>query len=130
MLRMRQFGAFLANLRSSTNLSLDELARLVGTSRSTISRIENNDVPQPFKGTMRKLVLALAEVLCTTKKETERYLELAGIDKSLLTEVEKIQLGVTPRLDAGSPGETINLEHLERMICRSLRVQGNAQSLS
>ena len=79
---MRQFGAFLANLRSSTNLSLDELARLVGTSRSTISRIENNDVPQPFKGTMRKLVLALAEVLCTTKKETERYLELAGIDKS------------------------------------------------
>lgn len=112
---MRQFGAFLANLRSSTNLSLDELARLVGTSRSTISRIENNDVPQPFKGTVRKLLLALAEVLCTTKKETERYLELAGIDKSLLTEVENIQLGVTPRLDAGSPEETINLEHLERI---------------
>lgn len=47
---MRQFGAFLANLRSSANLSLDELARLVGTSRSTISRIENNEVPLPFKG--------------------------------------------------------------------------------
>ena len=58
---MRYFGAFLSNLRSSANLSLEELAKLVDTSRSTISRIENNEVSQPFKGSIRKLLINLAE---------------------------------------------------------------------
>ena len=112
---MRNFGVFLSNLRSSAGLSLEELAKLVESSRSTLSRLENNEVPQPFKGSTRKLVLAIAEILCTSKKETERYLELAGIDKSLLTEVEEIQLGFTPQLVANSPEETTNLERLERI---------------
>lgn len=112
---MRQFGAFLANLRSSANLSLDELARLVGTSRSTISRIENNEVPLPFKGPIRKLLICIAELLCTSRSETERYLDLAGIERSLLTEVEQIQLGVTPHIVKGVPDERASLEGLERI---------------
>ena len=122
MLGMRQFGAFLANLRSSTNLSLDELARLVGTSRSTISRIENNDVPQPFKGSIRKLLIFIAELLCTSRTETERYLNLAGIERSLLTEFEQIQLGFSPHNVKGSPEEIANLEALERIYGQLLKV--------
>ncbi len=112
---MRDFGVFLANLRSSAGLSLEDLAHLADSSRSTLSRLENNDVPQPFRGSIRKLVIALAEILCTSKKETERYLELAGIDRSLLTETEEIQLGSTPHIVAGSPDEGTNLERLERI---------------
>jgi transcriptional regulator with XRE-family HTH domain len=106
---MRNFGSFLSNLRSSAGLSLEELAKLVESSKSTLSRLENDDVPQPFKGSIRKLVIALAEILCTSKKETDRYLELASIDKSLLTETEEIQLGFTPRITSGSPEVVDNL---------------------
>ncbi len=67
---MKQFGAFLANLRSSAGLSLEELGKLVGTSRSTLSRLENDEIPRPFKSTMRQLVIVLAELLCTSQKET------------------------------------------------------------
>ncbi|MBV9691282.1 MAG: helix-turn-helix domain-containing protein [Ktedonobacteraceae bacterium] len=88
---MRQFAIFLANLRSSAQLSLEELGTLVATSRTTISRLENNEVSQPFRGQTRKVVLALAEILCTSRIETERYLKLADIDRSLLTEIEEIQ---------------------------------------
>ncbi|HVB75779.1 MAG TPA: helix-turn-helix transcriptional regulator [Ktedonobacteraceae bacterium] len=118
---MRQFGAFLANLRSGTNLSLDELARLVGTSRSTISRIENNDVPLPFKGSIRKLLICIAELLCTSRTETEKYLDLAGIENSLLTEFEQIQLGFTPHIVKGSPEEIAKLEGLERIYGQLLK---------
>jgi transcriptional regulator with XRE-family HTH domain len=52
---MKGYGAFLSNLRSSVSLSLEELARLLGISKSTLSRLENDDIAQPFKGTMRKL---------------------------------------------------------------------------
>jgi transcriptional regulator with XRE-family HTH domain len=107
---MRDYGAFLANLRSSANLSLDGLARLVGTSKSTLSRLENDDIAQPFKGTMRKLVLSLAQVLCTSRRETERYLELAGIDRSLLTDMEEAQLGFVPYIAPGSPDEQAHFE--------------------
>ena len=112
---MRDFGVFLSNLRSSAGLSLEELAKFVDSSRSTISRLENNDVPQPFRGSIRKLVIGLAEILCTSKKETERYLELAEIDRSLLAETEEIQLGFTPRIHHGSPDEAANLERWERV---------------
>jgi len=112
---MRNFGVFLSNLRSSAGLSLEELAHLVDSSRSTLSRLENDEVPQPFKGSVRKLIIALAEILCTSKKETQRYLELAGIDRSLLTETEEIQLGFTPNIPIGSPDEAANLERLERI---------------
>ncbi|MBV9021077.1 MAG: helix-turn-helix domain-containing protein [Ktedonobacteraceae bacterium] len=109
---MKGYGVFLSNLRSSVGLSLEELARLVGTSKSTLSRLENDDIAQPFKGTMRKFVLSLAQVLCTSRRETERYLELAGVDRSLLTDVEEIQVGFLPRIAPGSPDEQTHLERL------------------
>jgi len=109
---MKDYGAFLSNLRSSADLSLDGLARLVGTSKSTLSRLENDEIAQPFRGTIRKLVLSLAQVLCTSRRETERYLELAGIDQPLLTDMEEIQLGFVPRIAPGSPDEQTHLERL------------------
>src|SRR5215469_3886448 len=118
---MRNFGVFLSNLRSSAGLSLEELARLVDSSRSTLSRLENDEVPQPFKGSIRKLIIALAEILCTSRKETQRYLELAGIDRSLLTETEEIQLGFTPSIPLGSAEEATNLERLERIYTQLLQ---------
>lgn len=118
---MKQFGAFLANLRNNTRLSQEDLAPLVESSKSTLSRMENDEVPQPFKGPIRKTVLALAEILCTSKRETERYLELAGIDKALLTETEEIQLGFMPRIPIGSPEEATNLERLEDIYEQRLR---------
>jgi len=112
---MRDFGIFLANLRASAGLSLEDLATLVGGSKSTLSRLENNEVPQPFKGSTRRLVLNLAEILCPSRKETERYLSLAEINRELLTEVEEFQLGFTPHVVAGSPEETTNLERWEQI---------------
>jgi transcriptional regulator with XRE-family HTH domain len=111
---MKSFGDFLANLRSSTGISQAELAVIVDSSKSTISRLENDDIPRPFRGSVRKLILALAEILCSSKKETERYLELAGIDRSLLTEADEIQLGFPPNIVIGSPEEVTDLE---RLIC-------------
>ncbi len=114
-LSMRYFGAFLSNLRSNADLSLEELARLVETSRSTLSRIENNEVPQPFKGPIRKLLICIAELLCTSRVETERYLNLAGIERSLLTETEEIQLGFAPQIARGRPEEIPELERVEKI---------------
>src|SRR6266853_1931637 len=111
---MKHFGAFVSNLRGSAGLSLEELAILVESSKSTLSRLENDDLPQPFKGSTRKLVMTLAEILCTSKKETKRYLELASIDQSLLTETEEIQLGFAPFIPTNSPEEAATLERLER----------------
>jgi len=118
---MRNFGAFLSNLRSSAGLSLEELALLVESNKSTLSRLENDDLPQPFKGPTRKLVIALAEILCTSKKETKRYLELADIDQSLLTETEEIQIGFAPYIPANSPEETTTLERLEHTYTQLLK---------
>lgn len=112
---MRYTGSFLCILRSNAGLSLDELAKIVGTSRSTISRLENDEYPQPFKGSIRKLIISLAEILCTSRKETERLLNLAGIERSLLPELEEAQLGFTPHIPEGSPDEKANLERLERL---------------
>ena len=74
---MQQFGDYLSNLRSNKALTLEKLATLVGSNKSTLSRLENNDIPRPFKGAIRKLIIQLAQVLCTSKQETERYLTLA-----------------------------------------------------
>ena len=112
---MRYFGTFLCILRSNASLSLDELAKLVGTSRSTISRLENDEYPQPFKGSIRKLIISLAEILCMSRKETEQLLNLADIERSLLTEMEEAQLGFAPRIPEGSSEERTNLERLERL---------------
>jgi len=102
---MNQFGDFLTNLRNSRGLTLEELATLVRSSKSTLSRLENNDTPRPFKGAIRNLIIHLAQELCTSKKETERYLTLAGIDISLLTENEEKLLGLAPRISMSPPAE-------------------------
>ncbi len=118
---MKNFGAFLSNLRSSADLSLEELAAIVESSKSTLSRLENNEIVKPFKGNMRKLVLALAEILCSSRKETERYLDLADIELSLLTETEGIQLGFITPVAIGSPTEAASLEQLQRIYGQLLK---------
>src|ERR1700738_5092749 len=47
-------------------------------------------------GPVRKLIIELAAALSISKKDTERYLALAGIDRSLLTQNEEIMLGLAP----------------------------------
>ena len=103
---MQNFGDYLSNLRSNKGLTLAKLARLVGSSKSTLSRLENNEIPKPFKGATRKLVIQLAQMLCTSKRETERYLALAGIDISLLTENEKKLVGLLPSISINTPAES------------------------
>lgn len=109
---MKGYGVLLSNLRSSAGLSLEGLAWLVGSSKSTLSRLENDEIAQPFKGSMRKLVLSLAQVLCTSRRETERYLELAGVDRLFLSDAEEIQLGFAPLVAPGSSDELATLERL------------------
>jgi len=102
---MQQFGDFLSNLRSNKGLTLEELATLVGSSKSTLSRLENDDIPRPFKGAIRKLIIHLAQVLCTSKQETERYLGLASINIALLTENEKKLVGLAPHISINTQPE-------------------------
>ncbi len=109
---MKPFGEFLSNLRNSAELSLEELALLAGSSKSTLSRLENDEVPRPFKGTARKLIITLAEILCTSPKEAERYLALADISRALLTEVEEIQTGVISAASINPQTEVSSLEKL------------------
>src|SRR5947209_1290906 len=109
---MKDYGAFLYNLRSSSRISLDQLAPLVQTSKSTLSRLENNNVSRPFKGPIRELVLTLAQVLCTSSRDIELYLRLAGIDQEYLTDKEKVLLGFLPQIKPGSHNELANLERL------------------
>lgn len=112
---MKDFGTYLCNLRTNTELSLEQLAGLIGSSKSTLSRLENNEVPKPFKGSMRKLVLNLAEFLCHSKKEVERYLDLADFNQALLTEIEEFQLGYSPQLLEISSTEVANVERWEHI---------------
>lgn len=109
---MKNFGSFLLNLRNNAGCSLEDLARLVGSSKSTLSRLENNEASRPFKGPIHRLLINLAEILCNSTREVERYLELSDIDRAVLTESDEIQLGVRPQIALGSPGEINKLEHL------------------
>jgi len=111
---MKDFGMFLANLRSNAGLSLEDLGKLVNASRSGISRLENNEVPRPFKGSARSLAIALAEILCTSKRDIQRYLDLSEIDPTLLTESEEMQLGLVSPVKPGSPNEAAALEHRQQ----------------
>ncbi len=90
---MRQFGTFLTGLRKHADISQDELAAIANTNTSIVSRLEKNEISQPFKGPIRKIVLTLGETLCTTRQEMEQYLKMAEIDRTKLTEVEELQLG-------------------------------------
>lgn len=112
---MDGYGVFLSSLRTNTGLSLEALAKFVASSRSTLSRLENGDISRPFRGGTRSLVIQLAHILCASTKETERYLALAGVDRSLLTEIEEIQLGFTPHILKGTPEEMQDLERLEKI---------------
>jgi transcriptional regulator with XRE-family HTH domain len=124
---MQQFGDFLSNLRSNRGLTLEELATLVGSSKSTLSRLENNDIPRPFKGAIRKLIIHLGQELCTSKKETERYLLLADIDITFLTENEQVQLGLAPRISINTPAELHRDDILVLNFAYPLTAQQRAQ---
>ena len=112
---MKPFGEFLSNLRTSAGMSLEDLALLAGSSKSTLSRLENDEVPRPFRGTVRKLIITLAEILCTSPRESERYLELAGMNRALLAEAEEVQLGLTSPIPPGTPAEEHNLVRLQHI---------------
>ncbi len=118
---MDGYGIFLSNLRANAGLSLEILAKMVGSSKSTLSRLENGDIPRPFRGGTRSLVIQLAHVLCASTKETERYLALAGVDRSLLTEVEEIQLGFTVHILKATQEEQHDLERLEKIYQQLLK---------
>jgi transcriptional regulator with XRE-family HTH domain len=109
----KNFGEFLSNQRNSAGLSLEQLAGLVDSSKSTLSRLENNDIPKPFKGNIRRIILKVAEILCRSNKETRRFLDLASIEQSLLTEIEEVQLGFISPITSGSPDELPTLERLK-----------------
>ena len=109
---MGSFGEFLSNLRTGARLSLEDLALLADGSKSTLSRLENDEVSRPFRGAIRKLIINLAEILCASPKDSERYLELAGL-KHTLTEVEEVQLGFTPAIPPGVPTEEHNFVRLQ-----------------
>lgn len=112
---MGSFSEFLSNLRTGAGLSLEDLALLADGSKSTLSRLENNEVSRPFRGTVRKLIISLAEILCASPKESERYLELAGMKRALLTEAEEVQLDFTSVILPGVPLEVHDLFRLQRM---------------
>ena len=124
---MQQFGDYLSNLRSNKGLTLEKLAKLVGSSKSTLSRLENNDIPRPFKGAIRRLIIQLAQVLCTSKQETERYLTLAGIDINYLTENEKKLVGLLPHISINTPAEPRTNDILVLNFAHPLTVQQQAQ---
>ena len=124
---MQQFGEYLSNLRSNKGLTLEKLAILVDSSKSTLSRLENNDIPRPFKGAIRKLIIQLAQMLCTSKQETERYLSLAGIDITFLTENEKKLVGFLPHISINTPAELRTNELLVLNFAHPLTVQQQAQ---
>jgi transcriptional regulator with XRE-family HTH domain len=117
---MKPFGEFLSNLRTSAGMSLEDLALLAGSSKSTLSRLENDEVPRPFRGAVRKLIITLAEILCASPRESERYLELAGLNRALLAEAEEVQLGFTPPIPVGIPAEEHNLIRLQQIYERRL----------
>src|SRR5260370_22190276 len=102
---MDKYGIFLSRLRTNAGLSLESLAKIVASSKSRLSRLENGDISRPFQGRIRGLVIQLAQVLCSSLRDTERYLALADIDRSLLTEMEEIQLGFPPHIPKGTPEE-------------------------
>lgn len=112
---MNGYGVFLSSLRGNAGLSLEVLSKIVASSKSTLSRLENEEIPRPFRGGTRSLVIQLAHILCSSAKETERYLALAGIDRSLLSEIEEIQLGFAPSIPRGSQEEAQDLERLENI---------------
>jgi transcriptional regulator with XRE-family HTH domain len=124
---MQQFGEYLSNLRSNKALTLEKLATLVESSKSTLSRLENNDIPRPFKGKIRRLIIQLARVLCTSKQETERSLILAGIDIAYLTENEKQLVGLLPHISMNTPAEPRKTGVLILNFAHPLTAQQQAQ---
>ena len=124
---MQQFGEYLSNLRSNKLLTLEKLAELISSSKSTLSRLENDDIPRPFKGKMRKLIIQLAQVLCTSKQETERYLTLAGINIAYLTENEKQLVGLLPHISINTPKESHTNGILVLNFAHSLTQEQQAQ---
>jgi transcriptional regulator with XRE-family HTH domain len=112
---MNLFGDFLASLRTSAGLPLEDLAVLADSSKSTISRLENEGVSYPLRSTVRKQIISLAEILCGSPKDSERYLDLLGMRRSHLTEAEEVQLGFIPVIQRGIAEEEHDLIRLQHI---------------
>ncbi|WP_081838918.1 helix-turn-helix domain-containing protein [Thermogemmatispora carboxidivorans] len=67
----RDLGLFVANLRAQAGLSLTTLASLVGSSKSTLSRLEQGQIPLPARGKNRPLLVALVHLLCSAASERD-----------------------------------------------------------
>src|SRR5690349_14639286 len=102
---MQLFGEFLAGLRHSAGLSLEDLALLADSSKSTISRLESTNFSYPLRGTVRKQIISFAEILCASPKDSERYLDFLGMKRSDLIEAEEVQFAFTRMIPSGSPEE-------------------------
>lgn len=147
----QQFGTYLSTLRSTHSLSLEDAAQLVTSSRSSLSRLETGSMSLPLKGPQRKLVIDLGELLCQSRAETERYLQLAGIDSKFLAESEMMQLGLAPLIVGTSEDErdllasriaffTNHLRHLDEVeqkfetmnapACLKGKIQSNSNTLN
>ena len=66
-------------------------------------------------------------MLCTSKQETERYLTLAGIDITFLTENEKKLVGLLPHISINTPAAPRTNEILVLNFAHPLTAQQQAQ---
>ncbi|MBA2518108.1 MAG: helix-turn-helix domain-containing protein [Chloroflexia bacterium] len=69
-----EFGRVLTKLRGQHRLKQQDLAKQIGRSKSTISRLESGE-----RGVSRELVDELAEALVTTTAERLELLQAAGL---------------------------------------------------
>lgn len=58
---MSEFGEYLKAVRKRNKISQRELAKLVGVDFTYISKIENDAMPAPSQGTIKKIAIALGE---------------------------------------------------------------------
>ncbi len=112
---MEDLGSYIRTLREQQGLYLEAAGKLVNRGRSVLSRLENGDYRQPYKGRARQLIIALGEYICTSTRETERYLQLARLDRKSLAELDEIRLGFVSTVLPQSPHEIDQLQHLEQL---------------
>jgi len=58
---MSEFGEYLKAVRKRKKISQRELAKTVGVDFTYISKIENDAMPAPSEGTIKKIAVALGE---------------------------------------------------------------------
>lgn len=69
----------------------DALLRGAGISEDFLSRLEAGHLSHPFKGTVRRRVLALAWLLCQSPRDIKAYLRAAELTNLNIEETEQIE---------------------------------------